>query len=245
MTNSYKSFRSPLPKLIIIHGLNNTIESFSPLNDTFKRLGFETHLMTLPGHGSERFEAHHFKDAQEIFNNKMEKIHDAPYVVIAFSYGALLFQLWLDSNPQKAPLCQVLLAPALYIKKWHLLNLLINSLPRSFFIFSQTPKILRRYNHLYIWEYLLLFECIKRFHTINNKIPVPTLILVDPKDELLDSKIMKKKLPLPHLKFIIFEKKSLRKELGAHHVMFHPDFFDQEKWQDMIAKIEIFITSHL
>lgn len=233
--------------LIIIHGLNNNLECFDPLKERFEKTGFKCSLIILPGHGDLREEAYDLTTALKVFDERMKKLIQEPYVVIAFSQGALYFQIWLQRNDHPAPLAQVLLAPALFIN-WHSkIEWVINLLPSAFYIRSRTPKILRRYMGLYLGEYKTLLEGVRLYQSFKAGMRVPTLILIDPLDELVDAKILKNELEdrcRDKLKIILVNKPRLEgKTMGQHHVLFHPDWFIPKQWEEMTSEIESFLKS--
>jgi esterase/lipase len=244
MTNLSDS--SPI-KLLIIHGLNNNLEGFYPLRDACRDMGFETHLITLPGHGEDRNEAKSFKLAFGAFSESMEKHTDSPYQVIAFSQGALFLQLWMQTNPKMKPLSQILLAPALFINRQSLIEKVISLLPSFVFIVSQTPEKVRRYPKLYIWEYRTLFEAVKRFQGAKAAFPVPTLVMIDPQDELINATLLESTLKswnTSNFEFQLIHRPVISAPgLGKHHVIFHPDYYGPGMWFDFVGKIKRFLSA--
>jgi esterase/lipase len=229
-------------KILIIHGLNNNMEAFLPLKAKLDSLGYETSLLCLPGHADNRDETRDFQNAMEIFDQKMSE-HTTPFSVIAFSQGALYLQLWLEKNPSLLPKAQLLLAPALFIRHFSKLDWLISGLPSFAFIISQMPKKLRRYSYLHIWEYRTLFNKAKQFQKKISQFKIPTLILVDPKDELVDSQKLKATLEEKNTgaEVLFFERDYLKgKRPGKYHILFHPDYFSPDDWEFLVNQIDQF-----
>jgi hypothetical protein len=237
MTNSYSL--SPRPKIVFIHGLNNNQVAFDPLIQHFKQLGYETELIILPGHGEDRLEAKTFKEALLCFDQSMKKLIDVPYYAIAFSHGALYLQLWLEKNQKHRPLKQVLLAPALFIRRQKLIEGLIKILPDFFVIKSLSPRAFRRFEIMNAWEYNILIQGMLTYQKIKSVFKIPTLILIDPKDELVDATRLKEELG----DVIFFERHYLKKGIGRHHIMFHPDYFHDEDWDRFTRKMEFFFKN--
>lgn len=223
-------------KLILIHGLNNNLEAFLPLKTALEARGFECEQIILPGHGDDREETKNSDEARKIFDSRMRAVIDErPYGVIAFSQGALYLQLWLEETSADKPTAQILLAPALFIRNARYLNFVLQALPKFFIIMSQMPKILRRYDYLYIWEYRNLFLMAKTFEQKMRSFKVATKILVDEKDELVDAQRLNQKFPQevelinrPYLK---------GKKPGKYHILFQPDYFNQADWNYLIQTI--------
>lgn len=228
-----------LPNIILIHGLNNRPEAFWPIRDTFIDLGYKVHLVCLPGHGEDRTETESWERASGVFKKSLEELTQDPYVVMAFSQGAVYFQDWLTSHKMRKPLGQILLSPALFIRNSFLIGMLTKILPPKFKIPSTMPTPLRRYNFLYVSEYRNLLEGIKRFSLGELKFPIPTLVIVDNKDELVDAKQLKKNfgnqvtiLERPYL---------LGRRPGKYHIIFHPDYYEKQHWDEFILTLHQWI----
>jgi alpha-beta hydrolase superfamily lysophospholipase len=246
MTDSYNLFPKKSHKLIIIHGLNNNPSAFFPLKDEFSRLGWEVSFLTLPCHGSDRKEARDFKSAFKCFDQSMKELTSTPYSVIAFSHGALYLQLWLEKNPKERPNAQVLLAPALFIHRLEQIERTMSLLPSFFLIKSFAPKAFRRYQTLSVREYRILLEGIRTFQKHRAGLNVASLIMIDPKDELVDAQALQDCTALKEK--VVFEKwprEYLKKGIGRHHILFHPDYFEKTEWQKFTDRIQKFLTAHL
>jgi alpha-beta hydrolase superfamily lysophospholipase len=236
MTNLFSS--SQKPKIVFIHGLNNNRGCFDALTRLFQEKGFKTELIILPCHGEDRKEASDFKTALRIFDQKMKDLKNTPYYVIAFSTGALYLQLWLEKNPENKPLKQVLLAPALYLRRQNLIEKMVTILPPFFKFKSFSPKAFRRYELMNVWEYKILIEGVKTYQKIRPTFKVPTLVMIDKKDELVDAEAISKNLP--HVELL--ERLHL-KGLGSHHIIFHPEYFQKESWESFFKKLSQFLSS--
>lgn len=233
------------PRIIILHGLNNNLESFYPLKERFESYGFDAHLVALPGHAEDRHEIKTFQEAFNSFDQNMKKLVQDPYVILAFSTGAMYFQLWLEKNLSPKPKAQVLLAPALFLRRLPLFEKIARTLPASLFILSQTPKSLRRYKLFYIWEYRILFEGIKKYLGLKTKLKIPTLLIMDPKDELIDPTASKKEFeardPGGFFEMKLIERDYLKKKRpGKYHIIFHPDYLSPDHWAQINHDIHEF-----
>jgi len=237
MTNSYSLSRNN--KIVFFHGLNNNQDCFGPLIRHFKELGFETELIVLPGHGKNRKEAKDIKEAIGIFDQKMKTLKDKPYYAIAFSHGALYLQLWLEKNQEHKPIKQILLAPALYINRQKIIERALKILPSFFAIKSLSPKPFRRYEIMNAWEYNILVQGMLIYQKVRGKFRIPTKVFIDPKDELVDAFALRN-----HLENVEFvERKYLKKGLGCHHIIFHPDYFEEAHWREFTRKLESFLVN--
>ncbi len=231
-------------KIIIIHGLNNNQEGFYPLSKALNVLGYETEILCLPGHGENREECKDAKEAMRTFDLKMKKVIQDPFSVIAFSQGALYLQLWLETNPSPLPRAQILLSPALYIRQFNLLNKLMSALPSFMFFLSQTPKTLRRYNYLFVWEYRNLFQKAKQYENSKSPLKIPSLVLIDPKDEVVDAQKLEEEMAKRNsvLNLEYFERPYLKaRRPGKHHILFNPEYFTPNDWKSLLTKIDEFL----
>lgn len=244
MTNLYDSSPKKKNRLIIIHGMNNGKDSFTPLINTFLSFGWDTHFLTLPCHGEDRFEAIDFKQSLTCFNRSMSELAQGEYAVIAFSQGGLYLQHWLENHPENLPQAQVLLAPALAIHRFRLAKVFFNIVPSFIFIKSLSPANLRRHQILYIRDYRILLSGVSLWHKIRGKMKVPTLLLIDPKDELVDGKAIEKSFgPQDELSFEYWPRDYLKKGLGRHHILFHPFYFSESDWHNFITRIHTFLDA--
>jgi pimeloyl-ACP methyl ester carboxylesterase len=219
-------------KLILLHGLNNNLDCFFPLRDALNERGFDCVLVTLPGHGDDRDLGRNLSSAIEDLDRQLQPHLQEPYYVVGFSMGALLFQVWLEEKKRLPPKSQILLAPALKIKRMKIVSALMRLLPGSLPLKSFMPEHGRRRSALYVWEYRTLIEGILAF---KDRFLAPTLILIDPKDELVDAQALKRL----HSNTVFVERPQL-KGAGHHHLLFHPDYFTPEQWKDFLA----FFASH-
>jgi esterase/lipase len=231
-------------KILLIHGLNNTSESFIPLQQKLNSLDMECVLIKLPGHGINRYEATSLELAMQTFDESLRPHIKSDYFVVAFSQGALYFQLWLDKQTENRPQKQVLIAPALSIRFFTVAEKLIKSVPRMICIPSQTPKQFRRYPFLFGWEYKTLFSGAREYKGIKKKMPIPTLVLIDPKDEVIDANSLKKEMDENKVELIYFSRPYLKgKRPGKHHILFHPDYFAESDWEKIIKTIDDFLSN--
>lgn len=240
MTDLYKSSPKINPKVVIIHGLNNNQTCFQPLKNVLLQRGYSSLLIALPGHSDDRQHARTFSQAFKIFSHNMQVVTSEQYLVIAFSTGALYLQLWMRENPHLKPMAQVLLAPAFFIRRHHLISGMSKLLPSFFFIKSGSPKLLRRYSGLFVWEYRVLMEAISSFQSMAS-FEIPTLMLVDPKDELVDAARLARYSS--QVQFQLMERKYLWRP-GHHHIIFHPDYFQDGDWEKMLGLIQRFFQTN-
>ncbi len=236
MTSSSNSSPKKTSKLVILHGLNNNLSCFKPLSDALSTY-FDTELVRLPGHGNNREEAKDLPTALSCLEKRMSSFDD--YYLLSFSNGALLTQLLLRSNRIKAPKAQVLLAPSLAINYAGPISFLATNLPGSFMMKSFMPKMARNRNFLFVWEYRTLIAGVKEFQTQAFNPSVPTHVVIDPLDELVDAQKLKELMQAVRFKF--WPRPYLKNNRGHHHLLFHPDYFRTEEWCIFLREMTDFL----
>lgn len=243
MTNSFNL--SHRPKVVIIHGLNNNPQGFDPLKNHFEQKGYATEMVILPCHGENRHEARNDKEALDCFARSMEKFKGQDYYAIGFSHGALYLQLWMEMNTGTRPLKQILLSPALYIRKQGFIARALPLLPSGLMIMSLQPKRFRRYNMLSAREYNILVQGILDWQKQKTSFKVPTKVLIDPEDELVDAQTLKTEIEKmnPGTEVEFWKRPDLKLGMGAHHILFHPDYFSSDSWRVFTKELDAFLEN--
>ncbi len=234
-----------LPKLIILHGLNNNSTTWDEFENVMKNRGFPTVRITLPGHGSVRAEGRNFEEVLKSFHKSLRPHVQEPYLAVAYSLGALFFTNWLMGRTENLPLRVVFLAPALYLRNENVIRKMISSLHPKLPIPSIAPKEIMLHRTLFVWEYLNLLGGIERFRNSKDPVEVPNLVILDPKDELIDAQRLKSewKKKAPEAEVVFFERPQQKWGLSNHHILFHSKYFTANEWENFIQKIETFLKA--
>jgi hypothetical protein len=68
--------------------------------------------------------------------------------------------------------------------------------------------------------------------------------MIDPKDELVNSENLKSEIEALNsdVKVEFLPRPDLKHGLGAHHIIFHPDYFSESGWKDHLKKMDDFFT---
>lgn len=240
MTNSSNSSQNL--KVVIFHGLNNNPQGFGFLKKHFEDQGYETDMVILPCHGENRFEAKNDAEALACFAESMKKLEGQRYVAVAFSHGALYLQLWMEKCSGTKPSKQVLLAPALTIRKQGFIAKVLPLIPKMVHIMSLQPKRFRRYNMLSAREYSILVDGILCWQKLRAQFRVPTKVMIDPEDELVHAQNLKSEIESLNrdVKVEYLPRPDLKHGLGAHHIIFHPDYFSESGWKEFLREIDQF-----
>ena len=232
-----------LPKLIILHGLNNNSSTWDEFEGVMRSRGFKTIRITLPRHGEIREEGKDFEEELKKFSETIAPHIQEPYVVVAYSLGALFFENWLIGKKENLPLRQVLLAPALYLRNEKWIRKIVRNLHPRMPIPSIAPKDIKLYKSLYVWEYRNLLEGMVRFQEATHEIKVPSFVMLDPKDELIDAKKLRREWKAGEVFFL--ERPRQKWGPSNHHILFHSKYFTTSEWELYIYKIENYLKAYM
>lgn len=221
-------------RIVLIHGMNNSSIAFDPLIKEFSSQNFNTVFITLPGHKGIK-ENFHFEEALRNFAEEFNEKVQGDYFVVAYSQGALYFELAERKKLIKGPNKALYLAPAFSLKNEFLLGKLIDFLPQRLPIKSFAPREIALYRHMLVHEYRSLFGKVRELRKFAPS-EFPRLILIDPKDELVDSR----RILLEYPKETVLFPRSL-KEKFRHHLLIHPKFFSTEEWTSFLEKISHYL----
>ncbi len=239
---------------LVIHGLNfkpNKMESIiSQLTDA----GIDVLNLSLYGHGNNYNHSTHtntaiarLKSFKKVTYSKWEnetrqayyqlKEHseqkNVPMVFIGYSFGSLMGLNLILSNPDVGFDKMVLFAPALDIHaKAHFLKIL------SFFpgivIPSLSPKIYRANRGTPVAGYNAMFKAIKRFDKKKcSKLNIPAVIFIDPHDELVSYKGLKKikqNNNFDQWEFFPVKKVVIDKKNNRHHLLINEASTGKNMW---------------
>lgn len=223
-------------KVILIHGMNNSSVAFNPLMEELSLKNFDITFITLPGHQGVK-EEFHFEEALNLFAKAFNDKAREEYAVIAYSQGALYFELAERKKLIKSPKKALYLAPAFSLKNEFLIRKFIGLLPSKLPIKSFAPREIALYPHMLVHEYRTLFAKVHELRKFNAS-EFSRLILIDPKDELVDSKRILAEYPKETLLF-----PRVLSEKFRHHLLIHPNYFSSEEWNKLIKMISEYLSS--
>lgn len=229
------------PKLIILHGLNNNSSTWNEFEAAMRERGFENIVrITLPRHGEIRDEGRTFEEELKKFDEKMRPHVQEPYVVVAYSLGALFLENWLIGRAEHLPHKQVLLAPCLYLRNESVIRKIMKVLHAELPIPSIAPRDIFLYKFLFVWEYRNLLGGLSRVQPAIASVKVPSLVIIDPKDELIDAEKLKREWKAGEVIFL--DRPDQKWGPSNHHILFHSKYFSRAKWDFYLKKIETFLA---
>ncbi len=232
---SDSSLKRPL-KLILIAGLNNNDAALAHLGIELRRMGHDVYLLNLPGQGNDRSETETFERATQAFDQSIRDLATGEYGIVAFSTGALYYNLWLKDHAFLKPQFQVLLSPAFIMRNKALFGTIFRVLPAGFKIRSVAPPKFRRYSWMNISEYRLLQKLQDEFACLPASWlkQTPFKIIIDKRDELVSEKELSKRWP-DQTKVLKRSHGTIRP--GMYHAIFHPDFWVQDEWDEFVREL--------
>ncbi len=191
---------------LVLHGLNLDPERMRPLIALLHAAGIAAFLLELYGHGG-NFAARSGSDARRDRLAALQSCRHALWaeeaiagfrevrrvaaaasgeaVFVGFSYGALLGCDLLVSRPEVAFARMVLLAPALRLRPWDRAIRLLSPFP-GLVLPTPAPAGYAANPGTPVAAYNALFATLKHFEAhLGPRLNIPTLVFVDPGDELI------------------------------------------------------------
>lgn len=187
--------KKPIGHFIFAHGLNLDPTKLMPLRDIIHELGGETSLLTLAGHKSqydlnllakltlEEIEDDFIKTYNSFFNQS---------IFIGQSFGCLIYAKLVAEKRIEEAKKNIFLSPAFEI---HKVLKLSNILPKNLWIKSHNFAGYRYHDKLPVALYTQINRANKGFSADEiMELKNPSLVLIDPQDELVPYKKLLKKV---------------------------------------------------
>lgn len=249
---------------LVIHGLNLKPSTMIAINATLMTAGIAVLQLSLQGHGhshdgisntsAKRQRMQLFKSVSHAtwygqalhayhYAKKRSKKEGVPLFLVAYSFGGLLGTDLFASEPSVQFDKMVLFSPAFnvtfgYGLKWLFIfpRLVIPSFaPRDYRANWGTP----------IAAYRALFKTIDHFKThLKEKVNIPTLIFIDPDDELVSYchlKNLVRSEKLTQWRILPVAKSPSNQLTSPHHLIIDPASLGVQAW----SKVEEKMTKHL
>jgi len=242
--------------ILVAHGLNVKPVAMMALVNWLTEQGADVFLIQLSGHYQEGISIQEVTMAnwqQDMHNGysiakKAASDQGLPFYFLGYSLGALL-GLSMIALKHDRPCFdkQVLLAPAMAIRNRCYLVQPFCFLGNKMFLPSFTPVSYRANDSIPLSVYKILFmEERKVLHSTNDSLNVPTVIFMDPKDELisyqkLKSLIVRNKLTNYE---IILLNSDLKGRIGRyHHLILDESAMGKQNWKMVTHKMNDFLFS--
>ena len=250
---------------LVVHGLNLNPDRMVNLIRVLNTMGIGAMQLSLRGHGdnfdpvpdmehadarmeafktvSHQIWAEDFLQAYQE-TSQLKRELEVPLFLIADSFGALL-ALDLSLNESDVEFDRmVLFAPALSMNGRNFIIRLLSPFPR-FVIPSLSPKFYKANRGTPQAAYAVVFDTLARFErSVGQKINIPTLVFIDPRDELvsyLGLRAMIKQHKLDRWRVVRIDKDETTAATGIHHLIIDPASVGQSTWNRMAQAMK----SHL
>lgn len=247
---------------VVVHGLNLQPERLRPLVDEVRRWGIGAVFCSLQGHGENyqplagqsvtaaRLAA--FRQVSyggwrgEILAaystaSGLATDHGAPIFLLAFSLGALLGCELLVTEPTVHFERMALLAPALALRPVSHLPYLFARWPQIA-IRSFSPRAYRANPATPVAAYLTLRTALANVQRRPSPaLNVPTLVLIDPRDELVSIRGLQRLIRrhnLPHWRLHPIRKQPTRPDARVHHLIIDAECVGPATWHTMLTQIQ-------
>jgi len=247
---------------LVIHGLNLRPDRMRPLADELRGMGLAVVLCSLRGHGEnytpiagrssviarlDSFRQTTYAgwraevEAAYAATVALAQPTAAPLFLVAFSLGALLGCDLLATCPTVHFDRMVLLAPALALRSYSHLPHLLSRWP-TVALRSFAPRHYRNNPATPIAAYNALRTALLslRRHA-DTKLNVPTLLLIDPQDELVSPPGLQRfiqRAQLFHWRLSLVKKQPTQPELAFHHLIIDAASVGPVMWQSMVTQIQ-------
>lgn len=242
--------------ILLLHGLNLNPEKMLPLAYRFNQQGFHVLNGSLSGHRGNEDEFR--KVSRELWLSDMDMIfkeanakaqqEQLPLYFIGYSLGATIAIDYTNSNIRKALETQtyfrksIFFAPAISLNIKTLLIRMATYLPFNIIIPSVARKDYRaNENGTPIAGYSALFDSINHIKTDGVRNPNPTLIIIDPDDELVSLSGIKTLIQSENLTtwsiLTLDNYESPMTEGKYHHLIIDSLSLGEKQWEKAIQAI--------
>lgn len=188
--------------VVVTHGLNLDPEAMAEIRQALQEAGFHVLSLSLSGHEQgldEQSRLARFRLADfALWRTEMARglanarayaqVSRLPLFLLGFSMGGLLSADYVNSHPDAGVQGLVLLAPALSLR-WLSYALMPLELFPDFYLPSLASADYRANSHVPVSAYESLYDGLDTFTEKLDpaNLDIPTLILVDPEDELVSA----------------------------------------------------------
>lgn len=247
---------------LVVHGLNLNPDRMANIIGVLNASGIGALRVSLQGHGDNFTPVNGMDDAtarmqafksvsyriwaQELLQayrraHRLSTRNDVPLFLVAHSYGALLALELMLSEPEVRFDRMVLFAPALSMHGRNHIIRLFNFLPQWVWP-SFSPEFYLANRGTPQAAYQAVFETLARFEKeIGPKINIPTLVLIDPKDELISYQGLRelaKNQKLDQWRFHYITKDKATATTRIHHLLITPAAVGRSTWKEMIGRMQ-------
>jgi alpha-beta hydrolase superfamily lysophospholipase len=246
---------APRAVALVIHGLNLDPERMQPVVDALNAEGVDVLRLSLSGHG--RNFAH--REGMDAADARMEAFktvsyarwsaetlaawrearqraesREIPLLLVGFSLGGLLGLDLLASRPEEPCARVILFAPAVSLHGWDHLIRVFSAFPRLV-IPTLAPRHYLANPGTPMAAYNALFAALDHFEAhAGPRLNIPTLVFIDPEDELVSFAGLKRLADaagLDRWRFHPVAKAETAAPGTLHHILIDPAAVGAEVWE--------------
>ncbi|WP_020532762.1 alpha/beta hydrolase [Flexithrix dorotheae] len=229
---------------LVVHGLNNTSSIMDDIVRELSENGSEVIQLQLTGHrnnGQSEINKATIKDwlndleeAYSTVKNISQNHQNIPVYFVGFSLGALLNLVSMTKNEKMRYNKILLFAPALSLTLFSSIVRLLKAFPPGLLLPNITPRPYKANTFTPVRAYQNLLGLINTLnkHDLKN-LNIPTKIIVDPKDELVSLKgikRLKEKNNLSNWQIIPLQQPFFKK---IHHLIVAKQYLSSENWEKL------------
>ena len=241
---------------LVCHGLNLNPERMQPLSDALTELRVENYRLKLTGHRGDLEEMREVTPAlwlKEVYESyRIVKKHaeeqNLPFYYVGYSLGGVLGTMMLETElPGKVSFDKMLLlAPAVSVKGFTRLVLITKIFGNRALMPTFSLKDYRANDGVSVAAYDALFAYIKALDESkeHKNLNIPTLVLMDPRDELISLSGIKsliKERNLDQWQIGLLKKDPKPKKNCFNHLILGPDSMGKKGWQNLVKQISDFL----
>ena len=240
---------------LITHGLNLQPDRMQPLAEVLREWGAHVYLAALSGHRGDLPEFQKvtrqrwLKDLEEAYFEAQARATQAevPLIFLGYSLGAGLGQDLVNENSKVSFEKQILIAPSLGLRPQTHLVRAFSALGDDFVVPSLSYGRYHAHSGVPVCAYRALFESVRKTKASGLKRSnIPTLVLVDPKDELISIRSLENLVQQHNLNQWKIERldSPRPRRLVYHHLSVDSACLGSNGWSKMTQTILDFLSTN-
>lgn len=240
----------PVGAVVMIHGMNNTPESMAAFTEALIRLDYAVLRVRLSGHDPERGQRHGATRAlwlEEVsagFEQAKACYPTGPIIGFGYSLGGALAVSWLDAGGVCDGL--VLIAPSLRLRPTvQLVRPLAWLSGVGLALPSLTPAKYRAFRFTSLDTYAAMFDTVDALDQLSRPDQVggvPTLVLADPDDELVD--VQQTETWITEQRLSCWQFHSVRSN-PLHHLILDAESAGPSAWLEILSQVKAFLARNV
>jgi esterase/lipase len=250
----FQAKKDPTAVTLVAHGLNVKPERMESIVHWLIDSGSDVFLLRLAGHADDLVPIANVTlkdwklDADRAWQsaNHHAKKNSLPLYFVGYSFGALLLQYMIHTTDRMIHFDkQVLIAPATGVRTFPKLIRALFFLGDQFLMPSFTPNGYRHNSSLPIRSYKIMIHMEKVLRKDKStRIALPTLIVIDPKDELVSSVALQKiasDAVHGNYSFCLLDSKTADRSTRYHHLIINESTMGGENWKKFKTEVARFL----